>query len=49
MESLFTNIIVDETASSKENHCDDAMIYITDTVAPGMQATNWQKWQLASN
>ena len=34
-ESLFTNIIVDETMSLRENHCDDALIYITDTVAPG--------------
>ncbi|XP_049280715.1 major royal jelly protein 1-like [Anopheles funestus] len=35
-ESLFTNIIVDETTSSKENHCDDVFVYITDTVAPGI-------------
>jgi hypothetical protein len=34
-DSLFTNIIVDETASRPENHCDDVMVYITDTVAPG--------------
>lgn len=34
-ESLFTNIIVDETTSRPENHCDDAVIYISDTVEPG--------------
>lgn len=35
-DSLFTNIIVDETASRPENHCDDVMVYITDTVAPAI-------------
>ncbi|CAO1422196.1 unnamed protein product [Diamesa serratosioi] len=35
-ESLFTNIIIDETMSLRENHCDDALIYISDTVAPGI-------------
>lgn len=34
-ESLFTNIIVDETTSRPENHCDDAVVYISDTVEPG--------------
>lgn len=34
-ESLFTNIIVDETSSRPENHCDDAVVYISDTVEPG--------------
>lgn len=34
-ESLFTNLIVDETTSRPENHCDDAVIYISDTVEPG--------------
>lgn len=34
-ESLFTNIVVDETTSRPENHCDDAVVYITDTVEPG--------------
>lgn len=33
-ESLFTNIIVDET-TSRPGHCDDAVIYISDTVEPG--------------
>lgn len=36
-ESLFTNIIVDETTSRPENHCDDAVIYMSDTVEPGNQ------------
>lgn len=35
-DSLFTNIVIDETASRPENQCDDVMVYITDTVAPGM-------------
>ncbi|XP_035902718.1 LOW QUALITY PROTEIN: major royal jelly protein 1-like [Anopheles stephensi] len=35
-ESLFTNIVVDETTSRKEAHCDDVFAYITDTVAPGI-------------
>ncbi|CRK89988.1 CLUMA_CG003715, isoform A [Clunio marinus] len=35
-ESLFTNIIVDETTSLPENHCDDAVVYITDTVEPAL-------------
>lgn len=32
--SLFTNLIIDETGSSGQ--CDDAFAYITDTAAPGM-------------
>lgn len=35
-ESLFTNIIVDETTSRPENHCDDAVVYISDTVEPAI-------------
>ncbi|KXJ83812.1 hypothetical protein RP20_CCG000972 [Aedes albopictus] len=35
-ESLYTNIIVDETGSRPENNCDDVFVYITDTVAPGI-------------
>ncbi|XP_053674353.1 protein yellow-like [Anopheles nili] len=35
-ESLFTNIIVDETTSRSDRHCDDVFVYITDTVAPGI-------------
>lgn len=34
-ESLFTNIIVDETTSRPENHCNDVTVYISDTVEPG--------------
>lgn len=36
-ESLYTNIIVDETTSRPENNCDDVFVYITDTVAPGLR------------
>ncbi|XP_058451836.1 major royal jelly protein 1 [Malaya genurostris] len=35
-ESLYTNIIIDETSSRPENNCDDVFVYITDTVAPGI-------------
>lgn len=28
-------MIIDETTSRPENHCDDVYIYITDTVEPG--------------
>ncbi|XP_052868812.1 major royal jelly protein 1-like [Anopheles cruzii] len=35
-ESLYTNIIVDETTSRPEKNCDDVFVYITDTVAPGI-------------
>lgn len=34
-ESLFTNIVIDDTTSRPENHCDDVFVYITDTVEPG--------------
>lgn len=34
-ESLFTNLVIDETTSSPENNCNDAFVYITDTVEPG--------------
>lgn len=37
-ESLFTNIIIDETTSLPENNCDDVVVYISDTVEPG----NWK-------
>lgn len=35
-ESLYTNMIIDETASRPENHCDDVFVYITDTVEPSI-------------
>lgn len=35
-ETLFTNLIVDETTSKPENNCDDVFVYISDTVEPGM-------------
>lgn len=34
-ESLFTNLIIDETSSQPDNHCDDVFVYITDTAEPG--------------
>lgn len=34
-ETLYTNMVIDETTSRPENHCDDVYIYITDTVEPG--------------
>lgn len=33
-ESLFTNLVVDET-TSKRGTCDDVFVYISDTVEPG--------------
>ena len=33
-ESLFTNLIIDET-TSKAGTCDDVFVYISDTVEPG--------------
>ncbi|XP_055526380.1 major royal jelly protein 1-like [Wyeomyia smithii] len=35
-ESLYTNLIIDETTSKPGNNCDDVFVYITDTVAPGI-------------
>lgn len=35
-ESLYTNLLIDETSSRPENNCDDVFIYISDTVEPGM-------------
>ncbi|KAL5276988.1 Y-e family protein [Megaselia abdita] len=35
-ESLFTNIIIDETTSKPGGTCDDVFIYISDTVEPGI-------------
>ncbi|XP_035777668.1 major royal jelly protein 1-like [Anopheles albimanus] len=35
-ESLYTNLIVDETTSRPGNNCDDVFVYISDTVAPGI-------------
>ncbi|XP_070509221.1 dopaminechrome tautomerase [Chironomus tepperi] len=35
-DSLFTNIIIDETTSKPENNCDDAVVYISDTVEPAL-------------
>ncbi|XP_053660601.1 major royal jelly protein 1-like [Anopheles marshallii] len=49
-ESLFTNIVVDETTSRKENHCDDVLVYIADTVAPGIVVYDSEKdltWRLS--
>lgn len=34
-DSLLTNIVIDETTSHPENHCDDVFVYMTDTVSPG--------------
>lgn len=34
-DTLFTNLIIDETTSRPENYCDDVFVYITDTVSPG--------------
>lgn len=34
-ETLYTNMVIDETTSRPENQCDDVYIYITDTVEPG--------------
>lgn len=34
-ESLFTNLVIDDTTSHPNNHCDDVFVYITDTVEPG--------------
>lgn len=34
-ETLFTNMIIDETTSQPSNNCDDVFVYITDTVEPG--------------
>lgn len=39
-ESLYTNMIIDETTSRPENHCDDVFVYISDTVEPGNCAHN---------
>lgn len=33
-ESLFTNLVIDETTSQSAT-CDDVFVYITDTVEPG--------------
>ncbi|KAG4067883.1 hypothetical protein HA402_010569 [Bradysia odoriphaga] len=35
-ETLYTNMVIDETTSRPENHCDDVYIYITDTVEPAI-------------
>jgi hypothetical protein len=34
-ETLFTNLVVDETTSQDKQNCDDVFVYITDTVMPG--------------
>lgn len=34
-DTLFTNMIIDETTSRPENNCDDVYVYITDTIKPG--------------
>lgn len=34
-ESLFTNMVIDETSSQPSGNCDDVFVYITDTVEPG--------------
>ena len=38
--SLFTNLIIDETLSKPENHCDDVVVYMSDTVEPGKYSNN---------
>lgn len=35
-ETLFTNLVIDDTMSRPENNCDDVFIYISDTVEPGI-------------
>ncbi|KAG5671106.1 hypothetical protein PVAND_001320 [Polypedilum vanderplanki] len=35
-QSLFTNIIIDETTNKPENNCDDSVVYISDTVEPAI-------------
>lgn len=43
-ESLFTNLVIDETTSQPSNNCDDVFVYITDTVEPGKaKAILWIK------
>lgn len=39
-ESLYTNLIIDDTTSKIENNCDDVFVYITDTVEPGKSQTS---------
>lgn len=34
-ETLYTNLVIDESTSQPDNHCDDVFAYITDTVEPG--------------
>ncbi|XP_050083037.1 major royal jelly protein 1-like [Anopheles aquasalis] len=49
-ESLYTNIVVDETTSQPQNNCDDVFVYITDTVAPGIVVYDSAKdltWRLS--
>lgn len=41
-ETLFTNMIIDETTSQPSNNCDDVFVYITDTVEPG--ETSWLRY-----
>lgn len=40
-ETLFTNMIIDETTAQPNNNCDDVFVYITDTVEPGEHARGW--------
>ncbi|KAJ6623030.1 Protein yellow [Pseudolycoriella hygida] len=35
-DTLFTNMIIDETTSRPENNCDDVFVYITDTIKPAI-------------
>lgn len=39
-ETLFTNLVIDETTANPANNCDDVFVYITDTVEPGMNTLN---------
>lgn len=49
-ETLFTNLVIDETSARPENHCDDVFIYITDTVEPAIVVYDSSKdltWRLS--
>uniref|UniRef100_A0A1B0CXD0 Putative major royal jelly protein n=1 Tax=Lutzomyia longipalpis TaxID=7200 RepID=A0A1B0CXD0_LUTLO len=49
-ESLYTNLIIDDTTAKRENHCDDVFVYITDTVEPAIvvyDSGNDVTWRLS--
>ncbi|GAB0100424.1 major royal jelly protein 1 [Sergentomyia squamirostris] len=49
-ESLYTNLIIDDTTAKIENHCDDVFVYITDTVEPAIvvyDSGNDVTWRLS--